>query len=442
MGETALEHRRTDHRTRTALSLALPGAVVVHLLGTLASSLLIGALARSWSTPGLETVLTTVGILIALAVVVLCVAALLAERAAARSGPARHRSRVLATRALAAALLLPALYALLWYSGIAVDLVMSLGTAVSVIGLVLAALALVTGILAATRAPARPGRTAVTVAAVATPAALLTPLIGMVARSPGAHTMAAYTGVVLAVVGLVASVVALRRDAGGAAAGEAIGEPIGDPIGEPIGCESAGRRFLHHLATPLALAALLLAVPALAAGDDGVLAVVLLVAAFALAVAGITGAVLRVRAERRQGRVRVAAGLAAFTLPLAVTLVPTAVALAALFGDEAGWAVLGALFISVPLAAVVALAGLIAAIVAASARQYPDRAAAASVLCTALVPVALVLFVPLQAAGLALASAVLAGLLLTAALVTGVVAVVSGGAPRAGAPGASQNPYL
>jgi hypothetical protein len=203
-----------------------------------------------------------------------------------------------------------------------------------------------------------------------------------------------------------------------------------------------GRRFLRHLATPLAFLALALAAPALTAGGDGALSVALLVAAFALGVAGIVGAVLQVRAERRDGRVRVAAGLAAFTLPLAVTLVPAALALAALFGDEDGWAVLGALVISVPLAAVVALTGLLAAIVAASARQYPGRAAASSVLCTALVPLALVLFVPLQSAGLALASVVLAGLLLLAALVTGLVAVASGGAPGAGTPETAQNPYL
>jgi hypothetical protein len=443
MGETTLEHRhRTDHRSRTALYLALPAAVVVDLLGTLASSLLMGALARSGSTPGLEAVFTTTAVLLSLVVVALCVAALLAERAAARSGDARHGSRVLATWALAAALLVPGLYALLWYSGIGVDLVMSLGTAVSVIGLVLAAFALVAGLVSATRDSARPGRAAVAVAAVAAPAALLTPVIGMVVRSPGAHTGAAYAGVVLSVVGLVAAVVALRRDAGEEARGEAAGEAVGREGAVAAGTEGTGHRFLCHLATPLALAALLLAVPALTAGDDGVLAVVLLVAAFALAIAGITGAVLRVRAERREGRVRVAAGLAAFTLPLAVTLVPAAVALAALFGDEDGWAVLGALFISVPIAAVVALTALVAAIVAASARQYPGRAAGASVLCTALVPVALVLFVPLQAAGLALASAVLAGLLLAAALVTGLVAVVSGGSPRAGATGAARNPYL
>jgi hypothetical protein len=443
MGETTLERRhRTAHRSRTALCLALPAAAVVHLLGTLASSLLIGMLVGSWSSPGLEAVLTTANVLLALVVVALCLAALLAERAAARPGVARHRSRVLAIRALAVSLLVPGLYALLWYSGLGVDLVMSLGTAVSVIGLVLAALALVGGILTATRGPARPGRTAAAVAAVATPAALLTPVIGMVVRSPGAYTVAAYAGVVLAVVGLAAAVVALRRDAAGVAAGDDTGQATGREGAVAAGTESPGRRFLRHLATPLALAALLLAAPALATGDDGVLAVVLLVAAFALAVAGITGAVLRVRAERREGRVRVAAGLAAFTLPLAVTLVPAAVGLAAVFGDEDGWAVLGALFISVPLAAVVALTGLVAAIVAASARHYPGRAAAASVLCTALVPVALVLFVPLQAAGLALASAVLAGLLLTAALVTGLVAVVSGGAQRPGAPETARNPYL
>jgi hypothetical protein len=121
------------------------------------------------------------------------------------------------------------------------------------------------------------------------------------------------------------------------------------------------------------------------------------------------------------------------------------VALAALFGDEDGWAVLGALVISIPLAGAVTLVGLISAIVAASAGQYPSRVAAISVLSTALVPVALVLFVPLQAAGAAAASVVLSGLLLLAALVTGLLAVASGTTPagtrNAPEDTAAQNPY-
>ena len=452
MGESTVDHRNhIANRSRTALYLALPAAVVVQVLGTMASSLAIGVLVTSWSSPGLETVLITVNALLTLVVVALCAAALLADRAAARSGPARHRGWALATWALTAALLVPGLYALLWYSGIGFDLVRHAGTAVSVIGVLLAAVALVAGVVAAARTPDCPARTAVVVTAAATPAALLTPVAGVMARSDDAATVAAlalvvnaatFAGAVLAVVGLAAAMVALRRDAGGAAA---TGMMAPGPTAGPD--DPRGRRFLSYVATPLALVALALAAPALTADDDGVLSVALLVAASALAVTGIVGAVLQVRAERRNGRVRVAAGLAAFTLPLAVTLVPAAMALALLFGDEDGWAVLGALVISVPLAAVVALIGLLAAIVAASARQYPGRAAAASVLCTALVPLALVLFVPLQAVGLALASAVLAGLLLLAALVTGLVAAASGGAPHAGAPAASagavrQNPYL
>lgn len=446
MGDTTLELRdRTTIRPRTVLHLALPAAVAVHALGTLVSHLVISALMGSRSSSSLSTVLTVSNVVISLAVVSLCVAALTADRAATRSGRGRHRGWNLATRTLSAALLVPALHAVLWYTGRGLEQVPGLSMAVAWVCMLLAAVALVAGVIAATRDEARHGAaaTATTAAAVASPAALLTPVIGVVGRSTGAYTVATYAGLALAVVGLVAAVVALRGDTAGALAGGATGSgAAGSGDAGAVRAGSRGHRVLRHLATPLALAALLLAAPSLTAGDDGALAVMLLVAAFVLAVAGTTGAVLEVRAGRRDGRVRIASGLAAFTLPLAVALVPAALALAALFGDEAGWAVLGALFISVPLAAVVALAGLIAAIVAASARQYPGRAAAVSVVCTALVPVALALFVPLQAAGLALVSAVLAGLLLLAALVSAVVAVVSDGAPRARTPGTAQNPYL
>ncbi|MDI3330724.1 MAG: hypothetical protein QJR09_08310 [Micrococcus sp.] len=452
MGESTVEHRdRTAHRSRTALYLALPAAVAVRVLGTLGSSLLIGALVSSASSPSLATVFMVFDVGISLAVLALCGAAVPAHVTAERPGRPRHRARTLAWSALAASLVLGAVYSLLWHTGLADGLVMAphVNTVMSALGLLLAALALLAGVAAAIRAPERPGRPGrppAIVAAVATPAALLTPVAGMLAGSAGAHTVAAYAGVVLAAVGLGAAVVALRRESAGTAAPAARRAAGG--TGE---ADSRGRRCLRYLATPLALLALGLAVPALAADDDGALAVLALATAFALALAAIAGAVLDVRAERRAGRVRVAAGLAAGTVPLAVTVVPVAVALATVSGDESGWAVLGALFVSVPLAAVVALLGLVAAIVAASARQYAGRAAATSVLCTALIPVALLLFVPLQAAGAAVASAVLAGLLLLAALVTGLAAVGSGGArgdgsPRAGTPAAPadaapQNPY-
>lgn len=421
MGDSTVADRsRTEHRSRTASHLALPGAAALHVLEPPAISLVLGALVSSASTSSLTVVATVVGVGFSLVVLALSAAGVLAHVRAAKAGGPRGRAWTLAWSALAASLVLGALYALLWYSGIGIELLMTSAASlvVSVAGLLLAAVALVAGLVVTFRGPRRPSAAAV--ASLATPAALLTPLIGMVLRSPGAYTVATYAGVVLAVVGLVAATVALRRDENGAPGAVGTAGTAGTAGGR-------GRSFLRHLATPLALTALVLAVPSLTVDDGGALTVLVLLAAFALAVAAIVGAVLDVRTERRAGSVRVAASFAAGTIPLAIALVPAAVALATLFGDEAGWAVLGALFISVPLAAVVALLGLVAAIVAASAGQYPGRMAAASVLCTALVPAALALFVPLQAAGLALGSAVLAGLLLLAALVTGLTAVASAG---------------
>lgn len=195
----------------TVLCLALPAAVAVHVLGTLVSHLAIGSLMRSLSSSSLSTVLTITDLVISLAVVALCLAALGAERAAARS-----RGWTLATRTLAAALLVPALNAVLWYTGFGFERVPNLSMAVAVIRMLLAAVALVAGVVAATRDPAHRGTTALTVAAAAAPAALLTPAIGMVLRSPGAYTVATYAAIVLALVGLVAAIVASRSaDAGG-----------------------------------------------------------------------------------------------------------------------------------------------------------------------------------------------------------------------------------
>ncbi|REE04041.1 hypothetical protein [Citricoccus muralis] len=434
--------------------LALPCAVLLHTLGALVSQLIITALVSGGATDSLSSTMTAVGVVTALIEVVLCLAALVALVAELRAGRTRIRAWTVARSALAASLLSSGLYALLWYSGLGAALIMerNVNLGVSTLGMVLAGVSLVSGVVAVQTGSRGPGTGAVVLAAIATPAALLAPVVGMIAQASAALTVASYGGAALALVGLAAATVALRRsaphenpvpDAGPSGPAAASGSPVpgrsttdvpdasapapgvGSAAvpGAAAETERTGRRFLRHLATPLALTCLALILPLMDFAENGQVALLLVVLATALALAAVIGAVLDFRSLAGTAVPRAARLVGELAVPSTVLVVPLAALLGGVMGG--GWAFFTALIIGALAAGFVALLGLIGVLVAVFSGHYASGAAKVSMVATSLVFIPAVMFIPFQSAGIVPISLALAGALLLTALVAGVLAVAS-----------------
>lgn len=332
----------TDRTTRagTVGYLALPVAVVLDAIGQLVAQLVITSSLARGNPTALSGLMAVATVLVSVLVVALCAAAVTLFLRSRRAGRPRHRGWAVAGATLTASLLLTSLYALAWYSGIGAELLMATraNLVVSTLGMLLAAAALVAGAIAAAGHRGRPGAGALTLAAVATPTALLTPVLGSLFRHTAMYTVAVYAGVALALLGLAAAVVAARqhahtptgrapddgpagsRDASGPAGAQWSAESVKPAAAaEP---ELRGRRFMRHVATPLGMACLVLILPLMDALEAWGLAILLLVAAAALAIAAIVGAVLDFRSLAGTGQPRAGHLPGDVAVPASVLVVP------------------------------------------------------------------------------------------------------------------------
>lgn len=427
----------------TVRYLALPVAVVFETLGLLAGQLVFATLRAGADPEALSGIVTVVDVLVAVLVVALCAAAGVLFHRDRRAEHRRPRAWTVAGAALTAALLLSSLYVLAWYSGIAGGWFMATNTdlVVSTVSMLLAVVSLVAGVIAAAAERGRPGPGAVTLAAAATPAALLTPALGLVFRDSATYTAAYYASVALALLGLAAAVVASRRnsstatgsslvlDAGPTGSGDspaaAGGQWAADTVRPAAAAEPerAGRRFLRHVATPLGMTCLVLILPLMDALESWGLAILLIVAAGALALAAIVGAALDFRCLAGTGVPRAGHLPGDVAVPASVLVIPASLALGGLMGG--GWGVLGALVIGAGVAGLSALVGLIGVLYSVFSGRYVSRAALISSLATALVFIAAATFLPLQDSGAGLISFIAAGALLLIAVVAGIVTVAA-----------------
>ncbi len=432
---------------KTARYLALPAAVALHTLGAILISLLIWTvIARSTSPNALAGGLSVLNYTLAAAVGLLAVLGLAQTLRDRKAGPAGQtgrsvrRVRTVSTVAMATALILQAVRAFiplgLTDRAIGFDAYNAVVRTLSGTGLLLAAIAVVAGAVAARRAPHGPGPAARLLVAVAPPAALLVwGLAPLLATAPVASTVVSALGAVLSLVGLVAAVVLLRRSPGtdpaghGGADGETHGAPVPDdgPAGTAADAtsamESTGRRFLRHLATPLGLACLALVLPLLDAVETGLGAWLPLVCAVVLAIAAVAGAVLDFRALAGTGVPRAGHLVGDLGVPASIPVIPVALLFGGLAGG--GWAMLGALVIGLMVAALVALVGLIGVLISAFSGRYASRPARYSAIATALVFAAATTFVPFQSAGASLVSVIATAILLLVAVGCGLATVLS-----------------
>ncbi|MGM7671111.1 hypothetical protein [Microbacterium sp. A93] len=458
MNETSTATNRIT-RAGAVGYLALPVAVVLDAVGQLIVQLVITSSTARGNLTALSGLMTVATVLVSVLVMALCAAAVTSFLRSRRAGHPRPRGWAVAGATLTASLLLTSLYALAWYSGIGAGLLMATQTnlVVSTLGMLLAAAALVAGAIAAAGHRGRPGAGALTLAAVATPAALLTPILGSLFRQTAMYTVSVYAGLALALLGLAAAVVAARQhaptpteelpDAGPAGSWDGTG-PAGvqRPATAARSAESEwssaagwsaesvkpaaaaepewrGRRFLRHVATPLGMACLVLILPLMDALEAWGLAILLLVAAAALAIAAIVGAVLDFRSLAGTGEPRAGHLTGDVAVPASVLVVPASLALGGLMGG--GWAVLGALVIGAGAAVLCALVGLVGVLYSVFSGRYVPLTARVSTLATALVFVAAASFLPLQDSGAGLVSFIAAGALLLLAVVAGLVTVLS-----------------
>ncbi|NUL45981.1 hypothetical protein F7P69_12370 [Cellulosimicrobium funkei] len=427
----------------TARHLALPAAVALYTMGSVLVSLATWAVIANSASPGaLNGALWVLSYTFAAAVGLLAVLGLALTLRDWRTGPARRGAQTLASAALAIALILLAARTFIPLGvvdrAIGIEGYNAVLQTLSIAGLLLAVAAVVAGAVAARRAPRGPGTVTRLLASVAPPAALVAwGAIPLLAPTPSGLTIASALGAVLALLGLGAAVVLLRRspdaertgqDGAGRVAAVALG-PDDGPAGKSADAaaasamEGTGRRFLRHLATPLALACLALILPLLDAVEIGQGAWLPLVFAVVLAIAAVAGAVLDFRALGGTGAPRAGHLVGELGVPAAILVIPVALLFGGLAGG--GWAMLGALVIGLMVASLVALIGLIGVLISAFSGRYASGAARASVIATALVFVAAATFIPFQSAGAALVSVIATALLLLVALGTGLAAVLS-----------------
>lgn len=426
---------------KTARQLALPAAVALHTMGSVLVSVATWAVIASSASPGaLDGGLWVLSYTLAAAVGLLGVLGLALTLRDRRAGPGGRAAQTLASATLAAALILLAARTFIPLGvvdrAIGFEGFNAVLQTLSMAGLLLAATAVVAGAVAARRAPRGPGTATRILAAIAPSAALLAwGAIPLLAPTPSGLTVASALGSVLALLGLGAAVVLLRRSPGTERAGhdgvgrEADGAhgpddgPAGKAVAAAIAMEGTGRRFLRHLATPLGLACLALILPLLDAVQIGRSAWLPLVFAVVLAIAAVAGAVLDYRALGETGVPRAGHLVGELGVPASILVLPVALLCGGLAGG--GWAMLGALVIGLLVAALVALIGLIGVLLSAFSGRYASGAARSSVIATALVFVAATTFIPFQSAGAALVSVIATVILLLAALGSGLAAVLS-----------------
>ncbi|NUL47480.1 hypothetical protein F7P69_20080 [Cellulosimicrobium funkei] len=426
---------------KTARYLALPAAVALHTLGAILISLLIWAVvARSTSPGALAGGLSVLNYTLAAAVGVLAVLGLAQTLRDRRAGPAGQAggtdrtvrtARTVSSVALATALILQAVRAFIPIGvvdrAIGFESYNALVQTLSGAGLLLAAVAVVAGAVAARRAPRGPGSVARILVAVAPPAALLLwSLVPLLATVTAVSTVVSSAGAALSLVGLGAAVVLLRRSRGDAPEvhRSVDGTPLPGVAGDATSAmEGTGRRFLRHLATPLGLACLALVLPLLDVVETGQGAWLPLVFAVVLAIAAVAGAVLDFRALGGTRVPRAGPLVGELGVPASILVIPVALLFGGLAGG--GWAMLGALVIGLLVAALVALVGLIGALISAFSGRYASRPARSSVIATALVFVAAATFIPFQPSGASLVSVIATAILLLVALGCGLAAVLS-----------------
>ncbi|VXB78638.1 hypothetical protein [Citricoccus sp. K5] len=426
---------------KTARHLALPAAVALHTMGSVLVSLATWAVIATSASPGaLNGGLWVLSYTLAAAVGLLGILGLALALRDRRAGPGGQEAQTLASVALATALILLAVRTFIPLGvvdrAIGFEGFNAVLQTLSMAGLLLAATAVVAGAVAARRAPRGPGTVARVLSAIAPPAALVAwGGIPLLAPTPSGLTIASALGSVLALVGLGAAVVLLRRSPGterahhegvGREAGGALGPddgPVGKAADAAAAMERTGRRFLRHLATPLGLACLALILPLLDVVQSGQGAWLPLVFAVVLAIAAVAGAVLDYRALGGTEVPRAGRLVGELGVPASILVIPVALLLGGLAGG--GWAMLGALVIGLMVAALVALIGLIGVLFSAASGRYASRAARSSVIATALVFVAAATFIPFQSTGAALVSVMATALLLLVALGSGLVAVLS-----------------
>ncbi|MFB9071983.1 hypothetical protein ACFFIO_13045 [Citricoccus parietis] len=428
---------------KTARQLTLPAAVALHTMGSVLFSLMTWVVIASSASPGaLDGGLWVLSYTLAAVVGLLGVLGLALALRDRRAGPGGQAAQTLASVALATALILLAVRTFIPLGvvdrAIGIEGYNAVLQTLSMAGLLLAATAVVAGAVAARRAPRGPGTATRILAAIAPPAALVAwGAIPLLAPTPSGLTIASALGSVLALVGLGAAVVLLRRSPGterprhedvGREADGALG-PDDGPVGTAaaaaaaIAMEGTGRRFLRHLATPLGLACLALILQLLDVVQTGLGAWLPLVSAVVLAIAAVAGAVLDYRALGGTGVPRAGHLVGELGVPASILVIPVALLFGGLAGG--GWAMLGALVIGLLVAALVALIGLIGVLISAFSGRYASGAARSSVIATGLVFVAAATFIPFQSAGAALVSVIATAFLLLVALGSGLVAVLS-----------------
>ncbi|MGW9550116.1 hypothetical protein ACWG8W_03585 [Citricoccus zhacaiensis] len=426
---------------KTARHLTLPAAVALHTMGAVLVSLATWAVIASSASPGaVDGGLWVLSYTLAAIVGLLGVLGLALALRDRRAGPGGQSAQTLASVALAAALILWAVRTFIPLGvvdrAIGIEGYNAVLQTLSLAGLLLAATAVVAGAVAAPRTPRGPGTATRILAAIAPPAALLAwGAIPLLAPTPSGLTIASVLGAALALAGLGAAVVLLRRSPGTELAGhEGAGREAGGTLGPddgPVGTaadaatamEGTGRRFLRHLATPLGLACLALILPLLDVVQTGLGAWLPLVFAVVLAIAAVAGAVLDFRALAGTGVPRAGHLVGELGAPASILVIPVALLFGWLAGG--GWAMLGALVIGLLVAALVALVGLIGVLISAFSERYASGAARSSVIATALVFVAAATFIPFQSAGAALVSVIATAILLLVALGSGLAAVLS-----------------
>lgn len=426
---------------KTARHLALPAAVALHTMGSVLVSLVTWAVIASSASPGaLDGGLWVLSYTLAAVVGLLGILGLALTLRDRQAGPGGQWAQTLASVTLAAALILLAVRTFIPLGvvdrAIGIEGYNAVLQTLSLAGLLLAATAVVAGAVAARRAPRGPGTATRILAAIAPPAALLAwGALPLLAPTPSGLTIASVLGAVLALAGLGAAVVLLRRSPGTDLAGhEGAGREVDGALGPDDGpagkaadaataMEGTGRRFLRHLATPLGLACLALILPLLDVVQTGMGAWLPLVFAVVLAIAAVAGAVLDFRALAGTGVPRAGHLVGELGVPASILVIPVALLFGGLAGG--GWAMLGALVIGLLVAALVALVGLIGVLISAFTGRYTSGAARSSVIATALVFVAAATFIPFQSAGAALISVITAAILLLMALGSGLVAVLS-----------------